>query len=163
MTELPYWSANFVTWWFSSLVTKLEDFIKKWRIFRDIISSQIFFIIIFWCNETNENVHILKAYSFSLGFWKTLLFTNLSRLFTSCWCFYMFFKRPNALKFVTRNYLREYNFVTPLYTPEREKRIFFKQLLFFIMNLDVNSWFCTVFNFDSLWVNFVKWLGHSKH
>jgi hypothetical protein len=61
-----------------------------------------------------------------------------------------------ALKFVTRNYLREYNFVTPLYTTEREKRIFLKQLLFFIMNLDVNFWFCTVFNFDSLWVDFVK-------
>ena len=61
-----------------------------------------------------------------------------------------------ALKFVTRNYLREYNFVTPLYTPEREEKIFLKQLLFFIMNLDVNSWFCTVFNFDSLWVDFVK-------
>jgi len=61
-----------------------------------------------------------------------------------------------ALKFGTRNYLREYNFVTPFYTPERENKIFFKQLLFVIMNLDVNSWFYTVFNFDSLWVNLVK-------
>ncbi len=26
VTELPYRSANFVTWWFSCLVTKLEDF-----------------------------------------------------------------------------------------------------------------------------------------
>ncbi len=62
----------------------------------------------------------------------------------------------DALKFVTRNYLREYNFVMPLYTPEKEEKIFLKQLLFFIMNLDVTSWFYTVFNFDSLWVNFVK-------
>jgi hypothetical protein len=62
----------------------------------------------------------------------------------------------HALKFVTRNYLREYNFVTPLYTPEREEKIFFEQLLFCIMNLDVNSWFYTDFNFYSLWVNFVK-------
>jgi hypothetical protein len=26
VTDLPYRSANFVTWWFSCLVTKLEDF-----------------------------------------------------------------------------------------------------------------------------------------
>jgi hypothetical protein len=61
-----------------------------------------------------------------------------------------------ALKFGTRNYLREYNFVTPHYTTERENKIFFKQLLFVIMNLDVNYWFYTVFNFDSLWMNLVK-------
>ncbi len=44
----------------------------------------------------------------------------------------------------------------PLYPAEREKKIFFKQLLFVLMNLDATSWFYTVFNFVSLWVNFVK-------
>ncbi len=53
----------------------------------------------------------------------------------------------HALKFVTRNYSGEYNFVTPLYTPERGTKIFFKQLLFVIMNLDTNFWFYTGFNF----------------
>jgi hypothetical protein len=39
--------------------------------------------------------------------------------------FLHFFRRPNALKFVTRKYLREYNFVMPLYTPERGENYFF--------------------------------------
>jgi hypothetical protein len=63
-----------------------------------------------------------------------------------------------AFKFVTRTYSRGYNFVTPLYTPEREKKICLKQLLFVVMNLDATSWFYTEISFDSLWVNFVKWL-----
>ncbi len=50
----------------------------------------------------------------------------------------------------------------PLYLPEREKKIFLKQILFVVMNLDAKFWFYTVFNFDSLWVNFVKWLGLPK-
>jgi hypothetical protein len=50
----------------------------------------------------------------------------------------------------------------PLYPPERAKKIFLKQILFVIMNLDAKFWFYTVFNFDSLWVNFVKWLGLPK-
>ncbi len=61
-----------------------------------------------------------------------------------------------ALKFVTRTYSRGYNFVTPLYTPEGENKIFLNQLLFVFMNLDATSLFYTVINFDSLWVNFVR-------
>ena len=61
-----------------------------------------------------------------------------------------------ALKFVARNYLRECNIVTPLYTTEKGTKMFLKHLLFVIMNLDANSWFYTGFNFDFLWVNFVK-------
>jgi hypothetical protein len=45
---------------------------------------------------------------------------------------------------------------TPPTQLKEKKRFFFKQLLFVIMNLDATSWFYTVFNFDSLWVNFVK-------
>jgi hypothetical protein len=113
VTGLPYRSANFVTWWFSYLVTKLVDFLRKWRIFRGIISSRICFHRHFLVSLNQKNVHILKAYSFSLRFRKTWLFAKLCWHFISCKCFYMFLKRQNARNLVTTTHFWGFNFFTP--------------------------------------------------
>jgi hypothetical protein len=140
-----------------------DEIREKYKFLGHNFVPNFFFVTIFWCSWTNENVHILNAYSFSLGFWKTLLFTNLSWLFTSCWCFTCFLKDQMRLNssqgIICGNIIPSH----PSTHLKDKKKFIFKQWIFVIVNLGATSWFYTVFNFDSLWVNFVKWLGLSKH